>query len=513
MAESSKNKEILVWYRNLSFDEKERLKVKILDSPISLRLLHFLQQVPGEAFSTLTAVRYVYAEESTQYSIEILRNRFFKLRKELMEIPIFSTVTPTLQNSELTETESLFYAHRKEVYGNHPDLAIRPLRKLADTCKSNNLFELYPRVVQELIQVSLVQQAPAKAQALQAEWAKAIQWKEAWHQMIQLYYQCFIEDQIGEQPLVFGILKKMQKLSSQYPQLPRFKAFYLFARLKIETIRKTASPALVEKRMKTLESLLTQNPEMPLVYEGPGYAGKALYQINQLRIQWGFLQGDFHKSYQAILENWNLVQQKLVNHTLTQHEYRNRIKLEVITHQYSNALNTASELIKEQKLKGLLDQLPTSYLEMAMIYVFAYPQQIPQDLTRIISFLKQKEKQCQQEKDIRGYGEVLVTRAALLLMARKYTEAFKVIQLPAVERYYAKDIYILMLEFYQLPLTIRNGKAKQNASEQIKLFSNKLYQIESETNDPIYQYLTGFMQRLLPSFLPVASRGIAKKLK
>ncbi len=41
MAESSKNKEILVWYRNLSFDEKERLKVKILDSPISLRLLHF----------------------------------------------------------------------------------------------------------------------------------------------------------------------------------------------------------------------------------------------------------------------------------------------------------------------------------------------------------------------------------------------------------------------------------------------------------------------------------------
>ncbi|NBV13748.1 MAG: hypothetical protein EBS07_06735 [Sphingobacteriia bacterium] len=187
--------------------------------------------------------------------------------------------------------------------------------------------------------------------------------------------------------------------------------------------------------------------------------------------------------------------------------------MEVITHQYSAALNTVAELIKEQKLKGLIDQLPTSYLEMAMIYVFAYPQQIPQDLTRIISFLKQKEKQCQQEKDIRGYGEVLVTRVALLLMARKYTEAFKVIQLPAVERYYAKDIYILMLEFYQLPLTIRNGKAKQNASEQIKLFSNKLYQIESETNDSIYQYLTGFMQKLLPSFLPDASRGIAKNPK
>jgi hypothetical protein len=78
------NRELLTRYHSLSSDERKFIRNKASESPVLLKLLNFLDSCKEQNFTTLSAVRAIYPEEVAHVPFPKLRNRFFKIRKELL---------------------------------------------------------------------------------------------------------------------------------------------------------------------------------------------------------------------------------------------------------------------------------------------------------------------------------------------------------------------------------------------------------------------------------------------
>jgi hypothetical protein len=79
------NRDLKEWYFNLKIFEKEKLKTQFSESPKALQLIDFLEKSKDRSFKTGDVVTFLYKDEKGDHPYEKLQNRFFKLRKKLIE--------------------------------------------------------------------------------------------------------------------------------------------------------------------------------------------------------------------------------------------------------------------------------------------------------------------------------------------------------------------------------------------------------------------------------------------
>jgi hypothetical protein len=496
------NRELLTRYHSLSADERKFIRNKASESPVLLKLLNFLDSCKEQNFTTLAAVRAIYPEEVAHVPFPKLRNRFFKIRKELLSFR--SEIQPEQAGTLIGHPlEIQFIQLRELVRTREADTALRGLRELTKECKKLNLFEIYSRVLQERIYGLLLSNNHVQAKVLLQELEESIEAHYAWNKMY-LYYRQAFENNLQHAGFkeVKTLLKKMKTLSREFEVWPRFKLAYLFAALTFETAHSRSRAQVVGKYFKQIEELLSQYPEMPVFYFGIDHRITTLFQIEQFRATYYFIQGNFETAYQSSLRNWTRSEQGVIKRPIAENEYRNRIKLELITGRYQEALQTAQRLIQYQKSAGLLENIPSSYKEMALIYIYSFPHILPDNPELLLKHLEEKLKldALQTGKDSRDYSETLTTRAALLLIIRKYAEAYEDIQNPFVQQYYGAVIYPVILDLYQLPIKAR----KLNKLQQKEILEQTLLEMDRKKNatqDPLYQHMIQFVMKTLHYFL------------
>src|SRR6185312_886573 len=141
------NAVLLDTYCKLSETQRAELHQKHKDSLIALRLHDFLNGGEGSDFKTADAVAYVYKGAHEDY--RILENRYFKLRKKLMDDMKGGqgNDTPQLLPEEEAELNHCKYilttGDKKEAY--------KKLTALENLCWERNIFELLPSVLDNII--------------------------------------------------------------------------------------------------------------------------------------------------------------------------------------------------------------------------------------------------------------------------------------------------------------------------------------------------------------------------
>ncbi|MGL5892612.1 MAG: hypothetical protein ACRC3B_22155, partial [Bacteroidia bacterium] len=141
------NEQLQLLYSQLSTTELSELRRRLSDSPKSLLLLDVLQQKGKNALNTAEVVDLLYSSKEAPFATR--RNRFFKLRAELLRL--MQNQTPASVSALLPLEEQLINC-RQLVTAKQFGLASVDLRKLIETCRRNNIFELLPEAYLLLIQ-------------------------------------------------------------------------------------------------------------------------------------------------------------------------------------------------------------------------------------------------------------------------------------------------------------------------------------------------------------------------
>jgi tetratricopeptide (TPR) repeat protein len=495
------NRELITWYHSLSPEALQRLQHRYADAPVVSRLLVFLADCKQDHFTTQAAVKALYPDEFTTLPFPKLRNRFFKIRKELL-MPQPSQGHEIHISQGLSEQEAEFYTLRKKVRSRNADTAIRGLAKLALNCKALNLFEIYPYVLHERLYGLMLMNQLTKTKEVLEELDIANQLQADWNQVLWLYRKAYEEHQQHYKfEAVAVILQKIRNITRKHTAWPRFNMAYLYACIAFETATPQSTYKAALKHLNLLEQLVVQNPDVPIYNVSAQHQVHTLYQIEQFKVSYHFNTGEFELAYQSLSKNWKRVTSGEIDRTFSESEYRNKVKLELSTGRFQQAILSVKELIQFQKTTGRLEDISLSYQELALIYIYAYPQIAPDAPAKLIQHMEQRLKQLQDQsgKDGRGYAEALVTLAALCLILKKYKQALDYISRPEAVAYYGDENYPPIRALYQLPIRLK-GKSSLAAQQMITQFIDSVQAKLNTTRDSIMLFMYQFMLKVARNF-------------
>src|ERR1041385_5871622 len=136
-------------YNELGKEEIFLLRKRISDSPRALLLFDFLEKRKEKKINTNDAVDFIYKGDSEKF--EVVRNRFFKLRKQVIDLINDSGKSSSANGMLLLPLEEKLYRCRQLISENHFQLAKNELRQLIAECREANIFEILPEAIGQLI--------------------------------------------------------------------------------------------------------------------------------------------------------------------------------------------------------------------------------------------------------------------------------------------------------------------------------------------------------------------------
>ena len=113
---------------------------------MALRLLDFLQQTKKEKPSTLEIVQFVYGPATAELPLNVQQNRFFKLRKKVLELMDHADEQGESVEGVLPLERRLFHS-RELVNDNFFEQAQKELSALVADLWSANVFEWLPEAL------------------------------------------------------------------------------------------------------------------------------------------------------------------------------------------------------------------------------------------------------------------------------------------------------------------------------------------------------------------------------
>ena len=135
------NKTLYDDYKKLSEIEQSELNYKFKDSPVGLKLIDFLKNCSNRNFKNSDAVSFVYNNNSEKTTYSVLENRYFKLRKKILDELLKSTVDN--QTGELLTPEQLIlYRNKNLTSASNKEGAYKELVELEKECWKKNIFEI-----------------------------------------------------------------------------------------------------------------------------------------------------------------------------------------------------------------------------------------------------------------------------------------------------------------------------------------------------------------------------------
>src|ERR1700741_4741613 len=142
------NKILYDTYHNLNDIARNEIRYKFRDSPLLLQFIDFIEKKAPRTFKNRDAVELLYKKDSKEVSYSQLENRFFKLRKKLMDelLPKGDD-----ENDLMAEEELELFRCKKMIQQNHKEAAYKRLMELENDCWKKNIFELLPSVIDQLI--------------------------------------------------------------------------------------------------------------------------------------------------------------------------------------------------------------------------------------------------------------------------------------------------------------------------------------------------------------------------
>lgn len=374
------NKELWAAYHDLTKLGKDSLVRLYAQSPVMQKLLSLLEQHPQSAMASHAVVEQLYGISLSDTDFPVHRNRFYKLRKKMLEDIREITQGQDTEAPELSPEEMEFYRARKLAARNDYANARQVLEKLLKRCERLCLYELLPGIVDELTVT-----AGVFNEHMESRWQWARKYEEMtlllndFHRMRSLNKFLALESQNRLAPeKADELLEQMRRIMVKHPDQPRFAKIYYFTASNIASVAFGKRLHAVRRLLNKLQELLEAYPDVPCVTAEPGHQIRTHFFRLQMEMIYHWQKKDYETAYQFLSEYWQGVTGSMARYNqLSDNAYRNKANLEIRTHRFKESEETIFSYIKFLKENGKQGQTSAAWSMLAYLYTRAYPQLKP----------------------------------------------------------------------------------------------------------------------------------------
>lgn len=413
-------------FSQLTEASKSKLKKEFSEAPKMLRYLKLLERTSTKRIGVKEAVEHIYVGEKE--SFETLRNRFFKLRKKLLD-HLETPVTSGDSGIELMPLEHQLYSCRLLVAHNKYQPAKDLLERLISTCWERNIFELLPDALHLLIYCNLALNAFQENERFNEELDKANELLfnlNKQRQLARMIYQMIVERKpIQDIRLLF---EKFRKTSEKFKAYPRFTLYYHFIFASQGSAVFSDDLKGIRTSFQMVKQLSNEHPEMPVAFYEPYGQEMIQFYLSYGESMNAFNEGDAFVAYNKLMEAWAMMDRvPALRSKKTESNYSNKIAIEVATKRYKDALRTSEELLDfliEQKKD---DKKLKAYAEIIQIYTYAYPELKAPDPDFLLTKLDLYFATLPRDNHYLYYGTILM-KAIFVFQQQDCHSALKIIE-------------------------------------------------------------------------------------
>jgi len=361
-------------YKKLSETQKTELHQKHKDSLVMLRLHDYLGQLTTADFKTSDAVTYVYKGSHEDY--RVLENRYFKLRKKLIDD--MQSLSGSAAPQQLPEEEAILNQCKYLLTSGDKKEAYKKLTALEATCWERNIFELLPAILDTIIFCNQAFNELAKNKDAYKRMEKAIALQYDVYRVNMLsrqIYDVFYTQGLKYAKPQYTALKELAEKNKEYP---RFLMCYHYMSLyyKASAPEYIDNMQVVSRHLTELKRLYAVYPHMPMMNYRANYSKHFHFHFNQIAAFFHNNRCEFEDAYQAVKKMWDMTQSSDTTYKQYKTEaiYFNYISMQCITGRYKDALDTCTKYVDFIKGNNHLDRLPFINMLKLVTYLNAFPQ-------------------------------------------------------------------------------------------------------------------------------------------
>ena len=405
------NKVLYDWYHALEAPDREALRLRFADSPVSLRIIAFLESSERN-FKNVQAVRFLYEKELGEDNYLKLQNRWFKLRKKLLEAAQSSR---SMTDDLMTEEETLYFHCRQLLRKKEIEAAKAQLETLEQRCWELNIFELLPDILHDLIYCAQVFQKYDEgdvlikrlddANQLRADIMRGKRWMAQNYQDVIRFGYSHIEARFEE----------LKVLAEANPDYPRFTLMYHIYTMALGSDVNAMALDQLEKHQDAFTNLWRKHPEMPVESYRPNYTANTSAYVLGRQMAMYYIGGETEKARLVMLRYWDLLEEHQDFLRIGDRDMTNRIHLEIYSGHFKEALSTV-KIFEEWILRHEdKEQLIKAHRWATEVYAFGRGQ-VTCDK---VDFYYRKMKECiadDTNEAARDYGALHFVFASFCLM-------------------------------------------------------------------------------------------------
>ena len=472
-------------YDLLRAEEKRELRQRLADSPRAILLLDFLEERKGKKFNTVEAVNTVYSDE-TEEEFSTLRNRFFKLRKHIIEtLGQGSSNGTTSTGVALLPLEEELYRCRQMLGANHFAEVVKKLKVLIAECRKLNVFELLPEGYNLLVYANLALNNFKEHERNLRDLEESSKLLDDLRVMQATARRIYLGAITRDTKSVIKNLQAMRRIVLRRAAFPRFELYYHFVVVTNAPSVPGYSGKGHARHLASLKKMMAKHPGMPAGSYEPHGAALMQYYLLVADGSHHFMRGDVHTCYNLFKESWE-IQERIPNLKLRKSEsnFKNKIAIEVATGRYREAVKTAHDLIEFQKEHKNEEKRLNGYAELAVVYSYAYPNLKCPDPDFLTRQLKTFNALLKRENSMQ-LGDGQSTQAIFAFMNRDWKLAKSTMQSQAAQRVFES----MDLGFYNELLVM----SPDTPVEKIKELKKRLQTLldKSFSSDRVYSVKRG----------------------
>jgi hypothetical protein len=428
------NRKLHSLYTGLQPADRARLKHTFADSPKALALLRFLEGQASPRFRNEDVVLALYPDESTPEVYPQLENRYYKLRKKLLDA-IEGLAMPDI--SLLTPEETELYTLRQLLQQGQPEEAQRRLQALCEKTEADHIYEVWAPALDLLVLANQVRERHENNLQIFEKLEKASELLAA-----VILARCYCR-QVYEHFTFKGAqaakpyLEKLRKLALKYKDSPRIQVIAQAETFYMGIEDPDFRDPKYLRMYKQLQEVTLTHPNMPWLNYGPNHILQSQHRFRNNSYTYFNLIGDYKGFLSEMEAAWELATRPNSGSWITDKEHRNRVYGYIMMGRFEDALKAAQEMVDFQK--GRNEKPYQGYEVMAFVFIYGFPKLRPENRTAIIaSRLREYYKMLQKNKDYRRQQDIASVLSAFLFVGGQFAEAYKLLKGADCQRYYTE---------------------------------------------------------------------------
>ncbi|MCA6365320.1 MAG: hypothetical protein IM638_19970 [Bacteroidetes bacterium] len=404
-------------YQKLNEHEKARLKREFADSPKMLRLIELIAKRDNKLLNTYEAVNFVYAREKE--SFDVLRNRFFKLRKKLAET-LEQVIKPAGDTaSDLLPYEAEYYRCRQLLLDAQFNMADKRLEVLYKNAFNDQVLELLPDVLHQRIYIAHVLHDVERIEKLLVQHAEATAAYATLLKMRELNRKIALSV-FGQDFDLDAMFNQMSTLARRHRQFPRLQFYYHFTRFTISASTKMVKDKSVYHHLTACRKMLAARPAMPAAIYEPGGDVAISFQLKVAEAMLAYHNNNAEESYNHMKVLTELINTyPTLRHKRSEAIYLNLLSIQIATARYSEALSNCDDLLRFHKEKGIPDKHSLVWMSRLEVYSYAWPELKAHDTDTLFKKSKDFLNELKKQKDARYHTYYIMFILAQVLIGNR----------------------------------------------------------------------------------------------